>query len=80
MATLHVRNISNELYAQLQELALAENRSLSAEIAQLLDQAVKEEHQRLARKPLLTKIRRRRFQPPVPAPGSLVLLREDRDR
>ncbi len=80
MATLHVRNISDELYAQLQELAVSENLSLSAAISQLLSQAVEEEKLRLTRKPVLTKMRRRRFTPPAHFPGSLILLREDRER
>lgn len=37
MATLHVRNVPEELYERLRERAEAENRSLSAELIHLLE-------------------------------------------
>jgi antitoxin FitA len=80
MATLHVRNLSDSLYQQIQELATAENLSLSAKVSRLLQQAVEEENLRIARKQVLAEMRRRRFVPPPEAPKSIVWLREDRAR
>jgi plasmid stability protein len=40
VAILHVRNVPDELYAQLQQRAEAERRSLSAEVVVLLQQAL----------------------------------------
>lgn len=80
MPTLHVRNVPAELYAQLQQRALAQGRSLSAEVIQLLTWAVAERD----RSPgaTLAAIRSRRTYRPaaVGAPDSLSLLREDRGR
>lgn len=40
MATLHVRNVPDKLYRKIQQLADTENRSLTAEVIQLLSQAL----------------------------------------
>jgi len=80
MATLHVRNIPDELHARLLELAAARNLSLSAEVARLLEQALEEEALRASRRNMLAEMRRRRFTPPANAPVSIELLREDRNR
>lgn len=40
MATLHVRNVSDELYDRLKALAGEDHRSLSSEVIWLLEQAV----------------------------------------
>ena len=80
MATLHVRNIPDELHARLQELAASRNLSLSAEVARLLEHALEEEALRVSSRNVLAEMRRRRFTPPEDAPGSNQLLREDRNR
>lgn len=80
MATLHVRNIPDELHARLLELAASRNLSLSAEVARLLEQALEEEALRVSSRTVLAEMRRRRFTPPRNAPESVTLLREDRNR
>jgi plasmid stability protein len=80
MATLHVRNVPEPLYERLRQRAAERNRSLSAEVIILLEEAL--EGPQLSQTQLLAKIRRRRsFRPAaVGAPDSTTLLREDRDR
>jgi len=82
MATLHVRNVSDDLYQTIQVLASREQRSLGAEVVVLLERAVDEEALRAQRMELLERIasRRRRFRQPEGAVDSLTLLREDRAR
>ena len=80
MATLHVRNIPEELYAEVQQLAAAESRSVSAEIVSLLAQAVEERRRRANHIRALDSLRRRRFTPPAGTPDAMQLLREDRER
>ena len=80
MPTLHVRSVPEELYERIQKLAYAKNRSLSAQVVMLLNQALQEESQRKRQTQILNKIRRRRFVPPAEAPDSTRLLREDRRR
>lgn len=80
MATLHVRNVPDNLYQRLREQAESQNRSLSAEVIILLDRALVESSDR--QEEILARIRRRRSFTPalVGAPDSTTLLREDRDR
>jgi plasmid stability protein len=80
MSILHVRNVPDELYAQLQRRAETQRRSLSAEVISLLDWALKEVDRASAT--TLSSIRGRRFFEPasVGAPDSTTLLREDRGR
>ncbi len=82
MATLHVRNISDDLYRTLQTLASQQQRSLGAEVAVLLERAVEQEALRNQRTEILDRIaaRRRSFRQPEGATDSLSLLREDRGR
>jgi len=80
MNTLHVRSVPDNLYQRLKQLARNRNRSLSAQVITLLSRAVEEEERQREQAALLDSIRRRRFKPPVDAPDSLDLLREDRKR
>lgn len=80
MNTLHVRSIPDDLYDRLQQLAKMQNRSLSAQVVEMLSQALEEEELRLKQTAILTSIRRRRFSPPAQAPNSLEFLHEDRNR
>lgn len=80
MATLHVRNIPDELYAQIHQFAASNSQSLSAEIVDLLTQAVQERALRANQKRVLASLRRRRFVPRPGVPESLELLREERAR
>lgn len=80
MATLHVRNVPEEIYQRLRDKAEASNRSLSAEVVVLLRDAL--EGGKTSQRDLLAQIRQRRsFRPAdVGAPDSTTLLREDRER
>ncbi|BAY14417.1 hypothetical protein NIES2109_42440 [Nostoc sp. HK-01] len=88
MATLHTLNVSDELYAQLQELAKAENSSVEAQVIKILQKALEvntqpAEDERYKNVPkLLEEIRLRREQLPtdVEWPDSTAMIREDRDR
>jgi plasmid stability protein len=80
MNILHVRSVPDDLYQQLQRLARARNRSLSAQVVEILAQAVAEDALRLEQSAALNSIRRRRFSLPEQAPTSLELLHEDRAR
>ena len=80
MPTLHVRSVPDELYEQIRSLAYAEQRSLSAQVIDLLARALEEENGRRQQGDLLATIRRRRYAPPRAAPDSTDLLREDRAR
>jgi plasmid stability protein len=79
MATLHVRNVPEDLYARIRLQAQVQNRSLSAEVIILLDKAMDRSENQAA---LLDRIRRRRFFRPtsVGAPNTTTLLRQDRTR
>ena len=80
MATLHVRNVPDELYERLRRQAQASSRSLGAEVVTLLLRAL--ENNRSSPAAVLDAIRRRRsFRPAdAGAPDSTALLREDRER
>ncbi|MBW4675845.1 MAG: hypothetical protein KME52_18040 [Desmonostoc geniculatum HA4340-LM1] len=88
MATLHALNIPDELYAQLQELAKAENNSIDAQVITILQKALEakmqptEEERRKNVPKLLEEIRLRREsrRTDVEWPDSTALIREDRDR
>jgi antitoxin FitA len=80
MNTLHVRSIPDDLYQRLQQLARTRNRSLSAQVVEMLSQALEDEELRLKQVSTLASIRRRRFIPPEKSPTSLDLLHEDRHR
>lgn len=83
MATLQVRNVPDDLFRRLQELAAAERRSLNAEVIVLLESAVN--GGQTAREPVSSilgrlKARRDAIKLPRSWPGSLGMLREDRSR
>lgn len=80
MATLHVRNVPDDLYTRIRERADSSNRSLSAEVVVLLTTAL--EGAKPSPREVLADIRRRRFFRPadVGAPDVAELLREDRSR
>lgn len=80
MPILHVRSVPDELYDQLRNLAHTQQRSLSAQVIDLLARALEDEEQRRGQAQLLAAIRRRRYVPPAGGADSVVLLREDRAR
>lgn len=80
MATLHIRNVPEDLYAKLKQSADARHRSLSAEVVALLEWAL-EGTERTAASTLASIQRRRSYSPSAAgAPESIRLLREDRGR
>jgi len=82
MAILHVRNVPDEVYNKIQQLAQQRNRSLSAEVIMLLQEALRQEQTRRDQARLLSEIRRHRYTYPKHrrVPDSVELLREDRER
>ncbi|MFH0793230.1 MAG: hypothetical protein V2A74_04280 [bacterium] len=80
MPTLHVRNVPEKLYRQIQEVASGKSQSLSAAVVSMLDEAVEDQRRRSRQGRVLAQIRRRRFAAPEGTPSSLTLLREDRRR
>ena len=80
MNTLHVRSIPEDLYQRLQRLAQRRNRSLSAQVVEMLAQALEEEEHQKDQIQALNSIHRRRFTPSVQSPSSLDLLQADRKR
>jgi len=80
MSTLHVRSVPADLYDYLKDLAQTHNRSLSAQVISMLQQAAEEEKRRVLQKEALYAIKSRRFQIAEDMPASLELLREDRSR
>jgi plasmid stability protein len=79
VATIHVQGVPDELYEQVRNLAASKQRSLRAEIIQLLEQALASEDLRAEQAALLESIRRHRYAPPEDM-NSVALLREDRRR
>ena len=80
MNILHVRDVPDDLYNRLKQLASANLRSLSAQVIEMLVREVSEEDLHLKQSDILSSIRRRRFTPPKNALESIDLLREDRGR
>jgi len=79
MATLHVRNVPDELYKKLQACAEAEHRSLSAEVLDLLESGVAARDRGAETMEILEHLRViRESLPPVPAGYAADLVREDR--
>ncbi|WP_414586180.1 hypothetical protein [Scytonema sp. PCC 10023] len=89
MAILHDVDLPDDLYQELQELAITENSSINAQVITLLRNALsaveiqrREEQRRRDVPKLLEEIRRRREsrRTDVEWPDSTALIREDRDR
>jgi plasmid stability protein len=80
MATLHVRNLPDDLYERLRRRAREERRSISAEVISLLDTGLAGRSP--SRQEILESVERRRsFRPAdAGAPDVVTLLREDRER
>ena len=80
MATLHVRNVPDDLYPRLQQLAHSQNRSISAQLITLLESTLPPETQSIAQV-LVESRRRRRVNPTdIGLPDSTTLIRDDRNR
>ena len=89
MATLYLENVPDELYAKLQQLAAAQNRSIDAQVVTLLESALHTQTQppqieapnQYVVQLLAESRSRRRVNPSdFGLPDSTILIREDRDR
>jgi plasmid stability protein len=82
MATLHVRNVPEKLYKRIQKLAETENRSLTAEVIQLLSQGLQAREARRSAVAVIERIRQRARSLELPRgwADSATLIREDRSR
>ena len=78
MATLYVRDIPDQLYLQVKQIADEQGRSLSAYVLLMLQQAIDDEKLRHQRVKILSNIRRRRQPLPADAPDSVSMLRQIR--
>ncbi|HYA39003.1 MAG TPA: Arc family DNA-binding protein [Candidatus Methylomirabilis sp.] len=82
MATLHVRNVPEKLYKRIQKLAEEENRSVTAEVIQLLSQGLQAREARRSAASVVDRIRSRTQKLVLPRgwTDSVDLIREDRRR
>ena len=82
MATLHVRNVPDKLYKRIQKLAEQGNRSVTAEVIQLLGQGLQAREAREGAAAVIDRIRRqtRKVELPRGWTDSVELIREDRSR
>ena len=82
MATLHVRNVPEKLYKRIQKLAEEENRSVTAEVIQLLIKAFRRARRAGGAAEVIERIRQRAQKIELPRgwKDSAELIREDRSR
>lgn len=82
MATLHVRNVPEKLYKRIQKLAEKENRSVTAEVIQLLSQGLQAREARRSAASVIDRIQNRAQKVVLPRgwTDSVDLIREDRHR
>lgn len=82
MATLHVRNVPEKIYKRIQKLAEEENRSVTAEVIQLLSQGLQAREARRSAAVAIEHIRQRAQKVRLPRNwvDSVELVREDRSR
>lgn len=82
MATLHVRNVPETLYQRIQDLAQKENRSVTAEVIQLLSQGLKVRETHRDASTIIERIQERARKVVLPAGwvDSVDLVRKDRSR
>lgn len=82
MPALHVRNVPEKLYTRIQKLAKAENRSVTAEVIQLLSQGLQAREARRGAAALIERIRQRAQTVELPRGwvDSVEMIREDRSR
>ncbi|MDO8682900.1 MAG: hypothetical protein Q7N50_05395 [Armatimonadota bacterium] len=80
MATLHVRNVPDKLYKRIHKLAKKENRSVTAEVIQLLIDGIQARETRRAVVDIIDRIRRQSQKIELPRgwTDSVELIREDR--
>lgn len=82
MATLHVRNVPEKLYKRIQKLAQIENRSITAEVIQLLAQGLQAHEVRQDKVAIIERIcqRTRKMELPGDWTDSTELIAKDPSR
>ena len=82
MHTLYVRNLPDDLYSKIRQLAARRRRSMGAEVIVLIEQALQQEAALEKQMEALDRIAERRasYKAPADSTDSLTLLREDRSR
>jgi plasmid stability protein len=83
MATLYVENVPDDLYEALRAQARRENRSISAEILEMLKDNVVTEQELSRRRQILERLEKLRSIPVLPGvnyQSAEEMIREDRDR
>ena len=82
MAILHVRNVPDDLYERIRELADEESRSLTAEVVHLLEQGLQAHERRRQAAAIVERIRanKRTMSGSARWRDAARLLREDRSR
>jgi plasmid stability protein len=83
MATLYVENVPDDLYEALRAQARRENRSISAEILEMLKDNIVTEQELSRRRQILERLEKLRSIPVLPGvnyQSAEEMIREDRDR
>ena len=83
MTTIALPNVPDDLYARLDQLARAQQRTVAEEVLRLLEKSVQaEEHSKISVTEILEDLARWRGSVRIPpgTPDSVELLREDRER
>lgn len=79
MASITIRDIPDELFEQLREIAKEDRRSLNAEVIEVIENAVQQRALKTQRLRALAEIARiRTSQPPSSEEETLTILREGR--
>lgn len=78
MTQLSALEIPDDLYTQIQGMALSQSRSINEQIVALLKRTLDLETQRQNQAKILQEIHQARWRPPAIAPDSVALLREIR--
>ncbi len=80
MPVLHLKDMPNEVYERLRQLAAVHQSSPEAEAVRLLCYLLLEHPSDRSQAELLAELRRCSFTPPPGTPDSVALLAEDRGR
>jgi len=83
MATLYVENVPDDLYKALRKRAKANNKSMAAEVIELLRHNVPTEAELRRRREFYDRLAELRSQPTLtsgPFPSAEEMIREDRER
>jgi hypothetical protein len=78
MTQINTLEIPDDLYTQIQGMALSQSRSINEQIVTLLQRALQVELQRQTQARVLQEIHQARWTPPATVPDSVAILREIR--